>query len=137
MCIGGVTPTGSHLPFGHRGNSFTQWPRANLLRACSIRTIGSIISTRSGYWGTALGSNSLEVAQDLAKLYVEQGRYEEAEPLYQRALHIWEQAWGSEHPEVANALENLAELIYRMKNDGKTPVKRGSEELPLLLSSED
>ena len=88
----------------------------------------------------ALGPEHPDVAYplyDLAKLYVEQGRYAEAEPLYQRALHIWEQAWGAEHPEVANALEHLTELTYIMNNDGETPIKRGSEELPLVPSSGD
>jgi tetratricopeptide (TPR) repeat protein len=64
----------------------------------------------------ALGPEHPDVAyalNDLAKLYMEQGSYEEAVPLYERALHIWEQAWGSEHPEVADDLEHLAELNMR------------------------
>jgi tetratricopeptide (TPR) repeat protein len=42
--------------------------------------------------------------------------YEKAEPLYQRALSINEQALGSEHPETALSLYTLANL-YR--NQGK------------------
>ncbi|HEX3641740.1 MAG TPA: tetratricopeptide repeat protein, partial [Ktedonobacteraceae bacterium] len=38
------------------------------------------------------------------------GKYAEAEPLYQRALYIWEQALGPEHPQVAHPLNNLANL---------------------------
>ena len=49
---------------------------------------------------------------NLADLYREQGRYTEAEPLYQRALHIREQALGSSHPQVAFPLNGLADL-YR------------------------
>jgi tetratricopeptide (TPR) repeat protein len=45
-------------------------------------------------------------------LYRAQGRYAEAEPLYQRSLAIREQALGAEHPDVAQSLNNLAEL-YR------------------------
>ena len=41
-----------------------------------------------------------------------QGQYAEAEPLYQRALDIWEKALGPEHPHVAASLNNLAEF-YR------------------------
>ncbi len=41
-----------------------------------------------------------------------QGRYAEAEPLYQRALAISEQQLGPDHPAVATRLNNLAEL-YR------------------------
>ncbi len=41
-----------------------------------------------------------------------QGKYVEAEPLYQRALAISENSLGPEHPHVATSLNNLAEL-YR------------------------
>ena len=49
---------------------------------------------------------------NLAGLYREQGKYAEAEPLYQRALKIDEKALGPDHPDVAIRLNNLAEL-YR------------------------
>jgi tetratricopeptide (TPR) repeat protein len=39
-----------------------------------------------------------------------------AEPLYQRALAIWEKALGPQHPDVARSLNNLAELHV---NQGK------------------
>ena len=42
------------------------------------------------------------------------GQYMEAEPLYQRALHIREQALGPEHTAVARSLHNLADL-YRVQ----------------------
>ena len=63
---------------------------------------------------------------DLASLYTSQGRYAEAEPLYQRtvnnltsctetklatrSLTIRENALGPNHPEVAQSLNNLALL---------------------------
>ncbi len=40
-----------------------------------------------------------------------QGRYAEAEPLFQRALAINEKALGPEHPDVAQSLENYAALL--------------------------
>jgi tetratricopeptide (TPR) repeat protein/DNA-binding XRE family transcriptional regulator len=40
-------------------------------------------------------------------------RYREAEPLYQRALHIREQSQGPEHPQVAYPLNNLANLYMQ------------------------
>ena len=43
-------------------------------------------------------------------LYRAQGRYADAEPLYQRSLAIWEKALGPEHPDVAQSLNNLARL---------------------------
>jgi tetratricopeptide (TPR) repeat protein/nucleoside phosphorylase len=39
--------------------------------------------------------------------------YTIAEPLYQRALHIWEQTLGPDHPEVAYLLNGLATLYFR------------------------
>ena len=44
--------------------------------------------------------------------YHAQGRYEETEPLLERALGIFEAALGSNHFEVARSLNNLAGL-YR------------------------
>ncbi len=41
-----------------------------------------------------------------------QGRYSEAEPLYERSLSISEQQLGADHPAVATSLSNLA-LLYR------------------------
>ncbi len=48
---------------------------------------------------------------NLAGLYQAQGRYPEAEPLYQRSLAITEKALGPEHPHVAQSLENYAALL--------------------------
>ena len=47
---------------------------------------------------------------NLAALYCTQGQYAQAEPLYKRALAIWEKALGPDHPDVATSLNNLAEL---------------------------
>jgi hypothetical protein len=60
-----------------------------------------------------LGADHPDVAQslnNLAWLYHEQGRYSEAEPLYQRALDILCNALGREHPTTQNVQRNLAAL---------------------------
>ena len=49
---------------------------------------------------------------NLAQLYQGQRKYEEAEPLFQRALAIREGAFAADHPEVAKALNNLAVLYF-------------------------
>jgi len=41
----------------------------------------------------------------------DRAQYEEAEPLYERALHIFEQVLGPEHSDVAQSLNNLA-ILY-------------------------
>ncbi len=54
---------------------------------------------------------------NLALLYATQGKYAEAEPLYQRALGIVEKALGPEHPHVAQSLENYAALLRKTGRD--------------------
>ena len=56
-------------------------------------------------------ANSLNA---LARLYRNDGRYEESEPLFERALTIVEKVLGPEHPEVARNLMGLA-LLYRVQ----------------------
>ncbi len=48
----------------------------------------------------------------MATLYVSQGRYDKAEPLYRRSFDIYEKALGKDHSLVAQSLNNLASL-YR------------------------
>jgi len=45
-----------------------------------------------------------------ARYLADRGQYTEAEPLYLRALRIWEQVLGPEHPQVATVVNNLAIL---------------------------
>jgi CHAT domain-containing protein/tetratricopeptide (TPR) repeat protein len=47
---------------------------------------------------------------NLGFLYLKQGRYADAEPLYKRSLAIWEKALGPSHPNVATALNHLGNL---------------------------
>src|SRR5262249_15363123 len=55
------------------------------------------------------GDNHTEYAAAigwLAYVYAKQGRYNEAKPLYERCLSIFENALGSEHPTISTALNN-------------------------------
>ena len=47
---------------------------------------------------------------NLASLYIDQGRYSEAEPLYMRALEASERVLGREHPDTLTSVNNLATL---------------------------
>ena len=49
----------------------------------------------------------------------QQGKYAEAEPLYQRSLAILEKALGPEHPLVATSLENYAALLRNMNREAE------------------
>jgi tetratricopeptide (TPR) repeat protein len=60
-----------------------------------------------------LGDEHPDVAtsfNNLAALYRSQGRYSEAEPLYQQALALRQKLLGDEHPDVATSFNNLAGL---------------------------
>jgi tetratricopeptide repeat protein len=62
---------------------------------------------------------------NLAILYQHQCRYTDAEPLYRRALAIFERSLGSDHPETVVCRDNLASLLRRqgrqMESDGLDP----------------
>ena len=79
-----------------------QWAFLTLL----YQDVGGVIEE-------ALGPDHPDVAtmlNNLAELNRAQGRYAEAEPLYNRSLEIREKALGPDHPSVATALNNLAAL---------------------------
>ena len=62
----------------------------------------------------ALGANDPAVAGLLdrqATLLQAMARWEDAEPLFRRALAIDEASYGKDHPDVATALNNLAQLL--------------------------
>jgi tetratricopeptide (TPR) repeat protein len=74
-----------------------------------------------------LGRDHPDVARslnNLADLYERQGRYGDAEPLYQRAAAIREAALGANNPDAAISLNNLASL-YRTQG-------RTADALPIM-----
>ncbi|MFM6270990.1 MAG: tetratricopeptide repeat protein, partial [Dolichospermum sp.] len=76
---------------------------------------------------------------NLALLYNNQGRYTEAEPLYIRALSIYEQQLGENHPYVATSLNNLAALYRNQGRDGDAAsiLQRAQSIQERLLKSND
>jgi tetratricopeptide (TPR) repeat protein len=58
-----------------------------------------------------LGEHHPDVAtslNNLASLYKSQGKYEQALPLYERSLAIWEKVLGEHHPNTAMSYWHLA-----------------------------
>ena len=53
-----------------------------------------------------------------------QGQYAEADPLYKRALVIYEQALGPDHPSVATILNNLDGLYRATKREKEADALR-------------
>jgi tetratricopeptide (TPR) repeat protein len=64
----------------------------------------------AGLAGDETGAPLASVLNALGLYLHAQAAYDEAEPLCERALAIWEKALGPEHPEVARALHNVARL---------------------------
>ena len=63
----------------------------------------------------AFGPDEVRLATSLNELglvYDAQGRYAEAEPLYQRSMAIWEKALGPDHPDVGQSLNYLGLLYF-------------------------
>jgi hypothetical protein len=56
-----------------------------------------------------------DTLHNLAVLFVEQNKFKEAEPLFQRALNIRERVLGQDHPNVAKTKNRLASLyLYKV-----------------------
>ncbi len=55
-----------------------------------------------------------EALQKAACYLCDRSRYEQAEPLFQRALRIGQRVWEPEHPQVASTLCDLAYLYYEL-----------------------
>jgi tetratricopeptide (TPR) repeat protein len=62
-------------------------------------------------------ANSLN---NLASLYKSQGRFSEAEPLYQQALAMSKKFLGEEHPDTKIAKDNLRILTEEMTTTSET-----------------
>ena len=59
--------------------------------------------------------DTLASVNNLAGLLRKQGRYEEAEPLYRRALKGCEEVFGEEHPHTLATRDNLEQLLRKRR----------------------
>ena len=64
-------------------------------------------------------SHPATTLNNLAVVYEAQGKYDGAEPLYQRALTLIEHTLGPEHPNMAAALDNYADLLRKMQREAE------------------
>jgi tetratricopeptide (TPR) repeat protein len=94
------------------------------VKIIALVVVGFFLSVPHVAWGQSLFEAN-DLNQQVIQLY-NQGRYSEAIPLAQRTLAIVEKALGPDHPNVATALNNLADL-YRAQGrypDAETLYKR-------------
>lgn len=61
------------------------------------------------------GNEYLIALNNLATIYINIGRYDDAEPLYDEALMIRRQVLGADHPDTASSLNNLAGLYHAQR----------------------
>jgi tetratricopeptide (TPR) repeat protein len=57
--------------------------------------------------------NMAHSLNNLAALYDTQGKYAEAEPLYRRALAIYEQVMGPNHPNTITIRANYTAILWK------------------------
>jgi tetratricopeptide (TPR) repeat protein len=124
---------GSIIP-QFRANDFSDGITRGVDAIIQVLTEGTPHETsgQSGnIWDTIDANGLTQQVTELEK----QGRYFEASPLAQRALALYEKALGHDHPHVATALGNLAELYRRQGRyaDAEALYKRSSAILEKVL----
>jgi tetratricopeptide (TPR) repeat protein len=72
--------------------------------------------------------DTAEAFHGLAELYQQQGKYEQAEAFYQRALAIREQRLGLTHPETQNTRKGYTALLHITGRDVEVTVLDTSDE---------
>ena len=98
----------THPKSRHAEQSGRPLPAAGAL--CRRR---AVVQTRAGDPREVAACGHPDCAQslnNLATLYEKQGRHADSEPLFQRALAIYEKAAGPAHPAVATLLNNLGQV---------------------------
>jgi tetratricopeptide (TPR) repeat protein len=76
------------------------------------RLLPHVLTVTTAFPDDAGDRELARVLRKAADYLTDRARYEQAEPLYQRALRIEKRVWGPEHPEVAYPLCGLAYLYY-------------------------
>jgi tetratricopeptide (TPR) repeat protein len=102
----------------------TQWEK-HMTTAAKAYQQGRYTDAERSFQATvkeaeAFGPQDLRLAtslNNLAALYHQQGKYDEAEPLYKRSLAIVEKSLGPEHPHMATSLENYAMLLRKTNRE--------------------
>jgi Tetratricopeptide repeat len=78
---------------------------------CNMSSSSFIMSRTKRTWGAGHISR-LDTANNIGLLYGNQGKMEEAEAMYLRALQGKEKAWGVEH---TSTLETVSSILHHLK----------------------
>jgi len=108
------TPNNGHRLSKAEAERPRSGPRFHRCKSPRKRCASDELPTHISFLGSCGGGSVAKSLNNLAALYHDQGKYAEAEPLYQRAMRIDEKAFGPDHPGLATDLNNLAEL-YRVQ----------------------
>ena len=66
-------------------------------------------------------TSTLDTVNNMANLYKNQGKMQEAEAMYRRALEGKETAWGPEHTSTLGTVNNLMACLYRDQGKMQEP----------------
>ena len=78
---------------------------------CYRRSV-RIMEKANDFGDTEIIKLRLQSWQNLGRIHQAQGRYDEAEPIFKQGLALSEQVFGSQSPEVAEALNQLG-MLYK------------------------
>ena len=92
-----------------RGEGWGQWGRCG-------RLLPHVLSVAVASLPSAQNLELASLLLRTADYLLQRAQYEQAEPLYLRALHIREQSLGRDHPQVAFPLGGLADLYQEQGN---------------------
>ena len=98
----------THYAAGEKAYSAGDYPEAERMYCLALKDAEESIPT---------DHHVAKILNRLAQVYEEQGKLDAAEPLFKRALAIYEKVFGNEHQYVATALNNLG-LLYEAQVDG-------------------
>ncbi len=107
LTLGGITRETADLP----GGTIVRFPDGTLPGSGEVCRSRVLLPARSEHPRTAARPEHPDTAtclNNLATLYVNQGKYEQADPLYKQALHIREYHLGLRHPDTTSSLNELA-----------------------------
>src|SRR5579885_1792548 len=77
---------------------------------------------KAAMWEAERSGSPLSVAiclDRLAEVYFEQGRYDESEPLYRRALEVRENQLDPQHEDIVQSLNNLSAVYFFLEQYDK------------------
>jgi len=88
----------------------TKWIITTIVVLIVVAGIGNLATCGNKH------PDDVTTLNNMALLYMQQGKYEEAEPLYKRALDILQRTFPNGHPNIDTCENNYAIMKQKMQN---------------------